>query len=99
MAQWIMIEKPQKGDGPICYELKNKKYYKIQNHNFYIKSMKKAIEIKQRPIYFISLGLGYIMNKNYKQALQLFNEANSLIRKRNDSLDLNLFWTQIQMNV
>lgn len=66
MAQWIIVEKPQKKDAAIFYELRNKKYYKILNHDLYIESMKKAIQIKERPIYFISLGLGFIMNKNYK---------------------------------
>lgn len=68
------------------------------NPDIYIDELNKAISIKQRPVYYISLGLGYIVKQNYHEALRVFKKANSMMTKRSDTLDSNKLWTQTQMD-
>jgi hypothetical protein len=46
MAQWKMIDEPETEHDMIFYELKNKKFYKLENVEAYLESLKKAINIK-----------------------------------------------------
>lgn len=94
MAQWKMIDEPETEHDMIFYELKNKKFYKLENVEAYLESLKKAINIKQKAVYYFGLGLGYVHKKEYGLALDQFEKASKLINHRSDALDLNKFWTQ-----
>ena len=58
--------------------------------------MNRAIAIRQKPAYYISIGIGYIVKENYQEALSVFKLASSMLSKRNDALDLNKCWAQVK---
>lgn len=75
------------------FELKNKKYYHLVQVDVYIDELNKAIGIREKPVYYISLGLGYMVKGNYHEALRVFKKASNMLGKHSDSLDANKFWT------
>lgn len=68
------------------------------NPDVYINELNKAISIREKPVYYISLGLGYMVKKNHHEALRVFKKASNMLAKRNDSLDSNKFWTEVENN-
>ena len=64
----------------------------MTNPEAYISYLLKAIAIRQKPAYYASLGIGYVVMENYHEALNVFKQASSMLTKRNDALDLNKFW-------
>ena len=94
-----MIEQEERGKNYIFFELKNKRFYRLVNPDVYISSMNKAIAIRQKPAYYISLGIGHIVKQNHQEALRIFKQANSMLSKRNDAVDLNNLWAEIKDDI
>jgi hypothetical protein len=68
MSAWKNIESPEKFSKEnklIFYELKNKEYYTLEDADFYINNLNKAKAIRDKPIYYASLGLGYMVKNEY----------------------------------
>jgi len=42
------------------------------NADAYVASLNKAIAVRQKPVYYMSLGLGHIVKENFKEALRVF---------------------------
>jgi hypothetical protein len=61
-----LIEKEEKGQHYLWFELKNKRYYRLSKPDAYITSLLKAIAIRQKPAYYTSLGIGYIVKENHQ---------------------------------
>ena len=90
VAEWKLVSNQDKyqNNTLIFYESRNKKNYKLDRPTEYINFLTQAISISEKPLYYASRAIGFMINGNYKKAEEDFAEAEKL-KFKNDAMDNN----------